>query len=125
MGGGSRLLARDVPRGRAAHAHALGAGRTIRLADGAYFLTLRPSDPATASEVNLQAILQTATLLTGEVELDDLLEQTLDRLLALSGTERGFIMLPEQGELVVKVAAQPLRRGRPAGRGHPAAHGRA
>jgi len=37
------------------------------------------------------------------VELDDLLEQTLDRLLNISGTDRGFIMLPEQGELVVKV----------------------
>ena len=78
-------------------------GGTLRLADGAYFLTLRAEDPASASEVNLQAILQTATLLTGQVELDDLLEQTIDRLLGLSGTDRGFIMLPEQGELVVRV----------------------
>jgi len=78
-------------------------GSTIRLADGAYFLTLKAEEPATASEINLQAILQTATLLTGEVELDDLLEQTIDRLLGLSGTDRGFIMLPEQGDLVVKV----------------------
>jgi K+-sensing histidine kinase KdpD len=78
-------------------------GSTIRVADGAYFLTLRLEPEASRSEVNLQAILQTANLLTGEVELDDLLEQTLDRLLALSGTERGFIMLPEQGDLVVKV----------------------
>jgi signal transduction histidine kinase len=80
-------------------------GCTIRVADGAYFLTLKTetSAPASASEVNLQAILQTATLLTGEVELDELLERTLDRLLGLSGTDRGFIMLPEQGELVVKV----------------------
>jgi signal transduction histidine kinase len=77
-------------------------GATLRLADGAYFLTLK-SEAAGASEVNLQAILQTASLLTGEVELDDLLERTLDRLLAISGTARGFLMLPEQGELVVKV----------------------
>lgn len=55
------------------------------------------------TEINLQAIIQTATLLTGEGELDDLLEQTLDRLLALSGTDRGFIMLPERDGLVVKV----------------------
>ncbi len=78
-------------------------GSTIRLADGAYYLTLR-SETAMAPEVNLQAILQTAHLLTGQVELDDLLEQTLDRLLNLSNTDRGFIMLPEEGDLVVKVA---------------------
>ncbi|MDR3673387.1 MAG: ATP-binding protein [Holophaga sp.] len=78
-------------------------GSTIQLADGAYFLTLQAERPASSSEVNLQAILQTAALLTGQVELDDLLEQTIDRLLGLSGTDRGFIMLPEQGELVVKV----------------------
>ena len=77
-------------------------GSTIRIADGAYFLTLK-AQAAMASEINLQAILQTANLLTGEVELDDLLEQTLDRLLAISGTNRGFIMLPEHGELEVKV----------------------
>jgi pSer/pThr/pTyr-binding forkhead associated (FHA) protein len=74
----------------------------LRLADGAYLLTLK-SEPVFASEVNLQAILQTAHLLTGEVELDDLLEQTMERLLTISGTDRGFIMLPEGGELVVKV----------------------
>jgi signal transduction histidine kinase len=77
-------------------------GSTIRVADGAYLLTLRTEPPATPSEANLQAILETATLLTGEVELDELLERTLDRLLDISGTERGFIMLPEQGELAVK-----------------------
>ena len=77
-------------------------GCTLRLADGAYFLTLK-AEAAAASEINLQAILQTATLLTGEVELDDLLEQTLDRLLTITSTDRGFLMLPEQGDLVVKV----------------------
>jgi signal transduction histidine kinase len=77
-------------------------GSTVRVADGAYYLTLR-AESAYASEVNLQAILKTAGLLAGEVELDDLLEQTLDRLLSISGTDRGFLMLPEQGELVVKV----------------------
>jgi len=75
---------------------------TLRLADGAYFLTLRREN-AFASEVNLQAILQTAHLLTGEIELDELLEQTLERLLAISATDRGFIMLPEGTDLVVKV----------------------
>jgi K+-sensing histidine kinase KdpD len=78
-------------------------GSVVRLADGAYCLTLRTETPPSRSEINLQAILQTATLLTGRVELDDLLEQTIDRLLVLTGTDRGFIMLPEQGELVVKV----------------------
>jgi signal transduction histidine kinase len=78
-------------------------GSTIQLADGAYFLTLQAERPASPSEINLQAILQTAALLTGQVQLDDLLEQTIDRLLGLSGTDRGFIMLPEQDGLVVKV----------------------
>jgi K+-sensing histidine kinase KdpD len=77
-------------------------GTTLRLADGAYFLTLK-AEQAFSSEVNLQAILQTAHLLTGEIELDDLLEQTLERLLAISSTDRGFLMLPEGGELEVKV----------------------
>ena len=77
-------------------------GSTLRLADGAYYLTLR-TEPTGTSEAILPAILRTAGLLAGEVELDDLLEQTLDRLLAISGTDRGFLMLPEHGELVVKV----------------------
>lgn len=77
-------------------------GSTIRLADGAYFITLR-NEASAASEVNLHAILQTAQLLTCETELEDLLEQTMDRLLAISGTDRGFIMLPEAEGLVVKV----------------------
>jgi signal transduction histidine kinase len=78
------------------------AGATIRLADDAYLLTLS-SDSMLATEVNLQAILQTAQLLTGDIELDDLLEQSLDRLLTISRTDRGFIMLPEHDDLVVKV----------------------
>ena len=77
-------------------------GTTLRLADGAYYLTLK-AEKAFSSEVNLQAILQTAHLLTGEIELDDLLEQTLERLLAISSTDRGFLMLPEAGNLEVKV----------------------
>jgi signal transduction histidine kinase len=77
-------------------------GTTLRLADGAYYLTLK-SEKAFSSEVNLQAILQTAHLLSGEIELDDLLEQTLERLLTISSTDRGFLMLPEAGDLKMKV----------------------
>ena len=77
-------------------------GTILRLADGAYYLTLK-AEPAFSSEVNLQAILQTAHLLTGEIELDALLEQTLERLLTISSTDRGFLMLPEAGNLEVKV----------------------
>lgn len=77
-------------------------GSTLRLADGAYFLTLKAEDMM-APEMNLHAILQIAHLLSGQVELDELLEQTMDRLLSLSNTNRGFLMLPEGGELVVKV----------------------
>ncbi len=77
-------------------------GNTIRLADGAYFLTLK-SETQGATEVNMQAILQTAHLLAEDAELDDILDQSLERLLAISGTDRGFIMLLEGGELVTKV----------------------
>jgi len=77
-------------------------GSTLRVADGAYFLTLVTAPAASPSEVNLQAILQTAGLLTCDVDLDELLERTLDQLLAVSGTDRGFIMLPEQDGLAVK-----------------------
>lgn len=77
-------------------------GTTLRLADGAYLLTLL-NERSLASEINLQAVLQTAQLLTGDIELDDLLEQSLDRLLTISRTDRGFIMLPEREDLVVKV----------------------
>ncbi len=77
-------------------------GTTLRIADGAYFLTLRAESQST-SEVHLQAILQTAHLLAEGMDLDELLEETLDRLLAISATDRGFIMLLEGGELVPKV----------------------
>lgn len=78
------------------------SGATLRIADGAYYLTLR-AESQTSSEAHLQAILQTAHLLAEQVDLDELLEQTLDRLLMISGTDRGFIMLLEGGELVTKV----------------------
>ena len=55
-----------------------------------------------ACEVSLNAILRTAGLLTCDVDLDELLERTLDQLLAISGTDRGFIMLPEEGGLAVR-----------------------
>jgi signal transduction histidine kinase len=77
-------------------------GTTLRVADGAYYLTLR-AESQTTSEVHLQAILQTAHLLAEQVDLDELLEETLDRLLSISATDRGFIMLLEGGELVTKV----------------------
>lgn len=77
-------------------------GATLRIADGAYFLTLK-RESSTTSEVHLQAILQTAQLLAEDVDLDEVLEQSLERLLAISNTDRGFIMLLEGGELIPKV----------------------
>lgn len=74
----------------------------LRLADGAYTLTLL-STAQTSSELHLQAILETAQLLVEEVDLEDLLEQSLDRLLAISGTDRGFLALLEDGELNTRV----------------------
>lgn len=61
------------------------------------------ADPAPSPcEVSLNAILRTAGLLTCDVDLDELLERTLDQLLAISGTDRGFIMLSEEGGLAVR-----------------------
>ncbi|NTW87401.1 MAG: GAF domain-containing protein, partial [Holophagaceae bacterium] len=77
-------------------------GIPLRLADGAYTLTLLCSDQS-SSELHLQAILETAQLLAEEVDLEDLLEQSLDKLLAISGTDRGFLMLLEDGELTPRV----------------------
>ncbi|HEX9082617.1 MAG TPA: GAF domain-containing protein, partial [Holophagaceae bacterium] len=77
-------------------------GTPLRLADGAYTLTLL-SSLQTPSELHLQAILETAQLLAQEVDLEDLLEQSLDRLLAISRTDRGFLMLLEDGELATRV----------------------
>jgi signal transduction histidine kinase len=77
-------------------------GTPLRLADGAYTLTLMTSDQS-RSELHLQAILETAQLLAQEVDLEDLLEQSLDRLLGISGTDRGFLMLLENGELEARV----------------------
>ena len=77
-------------------------GEPLRLADGAYILELGIFDQA-SSEAHLAAILETAQLLAQEVELEDLLERTLDRLLLISGTDRGFLMLLEAGELESKV----------------------
>jgi signal transduction histidine kinase len=77
-------------------------GIPLRLADGAYTLTLQSLDQS-RSELHLQAILDTAQLLAEEVDLEDLLEQSLDRLLSISGTDRGFLMLMEEGELTPRV----------------------
>ena len=74
----------------------------LRLADGAYTLTLVSTDQ-TSSELHLQAILETAQLLAQEVDLEDLLEQSMDRLLSISGTDRGFLMLLEEGQLATRV----------------------
>lgn len=89
---------RSEPLGRVAWE----PGAPLRLADGAYTLTLLRSDQS-SSELHLQAILETAQLLAEEVDLEDLLEQSLDRLLAISGTDRGFLMLLENGELDIRV----------------------
>jgi signal transduction histidine kinase len=77
-------------------------GTPLRLADGAYTLTLVSQDQS-SSELHLQAILETAQLLAEEVDLEDLLEQSLDKLLSISGTDRGFLMLLEDGELAIRV----------------------
>ncbi len=77
-------------------------GTPLRLADGAYTLILLSQDQ-TRSELHLQAILETAQLLAEEIDLEDLLEQSLDRLLAISRTDRGFLMLLEGGELTPRV----------------------
>ncbi len=77
-------------------------GTPLRLADGAYTLTLQSLDQ-TSSELHLQAILETAQLLAQEVDLEDLLEQSMDKLLSISGTFRGFLMLLENGELTTRV----------------------
>ena len=77
-------------------------GESLRLADGAYVLELATLDQA-SSAAHLAAILETAQLLAQEVELEDLLERSLDRLLLISGTDRGFLMLLEGGELETKV----------------------
>lgn len=53
--------------------------------------------------MHLLATLQTAHLLAEDMDLDELVEETLDRLLAISATNRGFVMLPEGGELVPEV----------------------
>lgn len=76
-------------------------GSPLRLADGAYTLTILSLEQ-TRSELHLKAILETAQLLSQEVELEDLLDQSLDRLLAISGTDRGFLMLMEGGELEIR-----------------------
>jgi signal transduction histidine kinase len=76
-------------------------GTPLRLADGAYTLTILSLEQ-TRSELHLKAILETAQLLSQEIDLEDLLDQSLDRLLSISGTDRGFLMLLEGGELEIR-----------------------
>jgi signal transduction histidine kinase len=76
-------------------------GTPLRLADGAYTLTILNLDQS-RSELHLKAILETAQLLAQEVDLEDLLDQSLDRLLSISNTDRGFLMLLEDGELAIR-----------------------
>lgn len=89
---------KDQPLARAAWE----PGAPLVLADGAYTLVLVKTDQ-TSSELHLQAVLEAAQLLAQEVDLEDMLEQTLDRLLTISGTDRGFLMLLEDGELACRV----------------------
>ncbi len=74
----------------------------LRLADGAYTLVLLAQDQS-RSELHLQAILETAQLQAQEIDLEDLLEQSMDRLLTISGTDRGFLMLLDNGALAIRV----------------------
>jgi len=77
-------------------------GSVLVLADGAYRLML-VHDRLEATESNINAILTTAQQITGEFDLEVLLQKSLDHLLSLSGQDRGFIMLPNGNNLEVFV----------------------
>ena len=68
------------------------------LADGAYRLMLVP-EQLKPTDLNMRAILSTAQHLTGEFDLEHLLQVTLDHLLLLSNQDRGFIMLSDGDKL--------------------------
>lgn|GEM_PF-356586 len=72
------------------------------IADGAYRLTLVP-ERIQASESNMNAILSTAQQLSGDFDLEHLLQRSIDHLLRLSGQDRGFIMIEAGGKLEVFV----------------------
>lgn len=54
----------------------------------------------------LRALAETASLITGSLSLDEVLNSVMDTVIRLTGAERGYIVLrdPDTGELVVQVA---------------------
>jgi len=70
------------------------------LANGAYTLMLVP-ERIQVSELDMQAILSTAQQLTGDFNLDRLLQKSLDHLLRISDQERGFIMIYDGDNLEI------------------------
>jgi signal transduction histidine kinase len=70
------------------------------MADGAYRLMLIP-EQLQASESDMRAILSTAQQLTGDFNLERLLQKSLEHLLHISGQERGFIMISDGDELEI------------------------
>jgi signal transduction histidine kinase len=77
-------------------------GVILVLADGAYRLMLVP-ERVQGTESNMHAVLTTAQQLTGEYDLETLLQKSLDHLLRLSNQDRGFIMLSDGTDLEVFV----------------------
>jgi len=72
------------------------------LANGAYTLMLVP-ERIQVSESDMQEILSTAQQLTGDFNLDRLLQKSLDHLLRISNQERGFIMIYDGDSLDILV----------------------
>lgn len=66
---------------------------------------LRRSGQRMAAQVEqFKGISETAALLNSSLELDPVLEEVMDTIIRLTGAERAFIVLSEDGELVMRTA---------------------
>ncbi|MFO7322308.1 MAG: GAF domain-containing protein [Chloroflexota bacterium] len=66
---------------------------------------LRRTGQRMAAQVEqFKGISETAALLNSSLELDSVLEEVMDTIIRLTGAERAFILLYEQGELIMRTA---------------------
>lgn len=68
--------------------------------------TQAPSGPGTSTRTlqELESLIEVCASLNSSLDLDEVLSSVIEKALALTGADRGFIMLMENGTLVPRVA---------------------
>jgi sigma-B regulation protein RsbU (phosphoserine phosphatase) len=62
------------------------------------------TQPAAPNREHLATLYEITRTLNSSLDLDEVLENIMDRVIEVTGAERGFLMLHDQGQLVFKIA---------------------